>query len=431
MAGLPEKPVFDRMVVLTGISGVDLGRITSHVERVFRAPVYKFEEYLSSVFKAPIYHVAELLLAYYSNTAPKFIRAFEELLGDARSNDSSRLVVAMHLTYHRRRHIIPNPVLHLMGRIARKTVIVNYVDDYYHILKRLLDRVVRGQTPGVAGAQVLDPISILYWRAADHSYATFFAAGGIEVIQFANKHSVETHTRLLAYALGVEYQGVKNYRKVYVSHPITMVRKLAEEKGVPLNRFPDALEIEEFKRLLEAKCRDLIVFSPTSVDELILRRPKPSTEKSEEREGGEKGVEEEPLIETRITREVRWPHPDGLHDYPYPVDLADKGFNNYLFPVDSTVKNPGYLKVVRSLVEAQIESRDLAYVTQADMVVAYRPRMYGALHSGVETEIKTAVAQTKPVYSIMPKEDGSYEYSLFRLEYQLSDVEELLSVLHC
>ena len=408
---LSSSERLERLVVLTGISGVNLGRVAEQAERVFGVPVYKFEDYLEDEFKAPVYHIAELLLMYYKSTAERFLKVYRDILGDAIASKQGKAIIAMHLTYHRRRHIVPNPVLHLLREAARRIVIVNYVDDYYHVLARLLDRVVKGRTPSVARGQVLDPISVLYWRAADHSYATFHSVDGVEVIQFANKHSREMHTRLLAYALGEHYRGASRYKKIYISHPITLVRRRAREANEPLNKFKDALEIEEFKEVLERKCSEVILFSPTSIDELIASK------------GG--------VIDTVITRENRWPHPEGLHEYPYPVDLSRGEFDEYLYPVEETVKNPGYLKVVRSLIEAQIESRDLAYVTQADMIIAYRPTMYKTVHAGVETEMKTAAAQSKPVYAIIPEEDGMAEYTLFRLEYPLRSVEEVLSILHC
>ncbi len=413
MSQSPSREV-SRAVVLTGISGVELNTIAAHAERVFRVPVYKFEEYLEEEFKAPIYYVAEILLMYYSNTATRFIKAFNKMLDDIKGSGASKAIIVMHITYHRRRHIIPNPVLHLLPRIAENIAIVNYVDDYYHVLARIADRIVSGKTPsvaGVAGLQVLDPISVLYWRASDHSYSTFYTAGGIEVLQFANKHSVEMHTRLLAHVLREEYRGVSKYRTVYISHPITLVRKRAAEQGVPLNRFGDALDIEEFKHELEAKCRDILLFSPTSIDELITAK--------------------NPVIDTVITRETRWPHPEGLHDYPYPVDLSSEVFDTYLYPVKQTVMSEGYLRVVRSLVDAQIESRDLSYVTQADMLIAYRPTLYGSIHTGVEAEIRTAVAQSKPVYAVVLEEDGRHPYYLFNIRYELGSIDDLLNALRC
>ncbi len=410
MAGRGAK--LSRLVLLTGATGVDVGAVLSFASKRFTGvATVKFEEYVEEEFKAPIYHAVELLLVDRKRASEKFLRAARRLVDYVSSYEHA--LVAVHATYHRRRHIVPNPALRTLVSAAEKTVVISYVEDYYHALYRLARRAMEGRTPSIARGQVLDPIGYLYWRAADHSILEVCEEMGAEVMVYANKHSMEGHARLLAYALGLEYRGVARFRKAYISHPITKVKQRAAREGTPLDQHPDVRDIEEFKRRLEDACRDMIVFSPTTIDELI--------------------VDSEGRLKTRIERGDRWPHPpDTIHqDYVYPIDLSDRMFDDYLYPVEETIRNPGYMHVVRSLIEAQVESRDLSYVGQADMVIAYRPTMYQETHSGVETEIKTATAQAKPVYAVIPEEEWKRDYTLFRFEYPLTSIEELLSLLHC
>ncbi len=400
-----------RLVLLSGATGVDVSRVLDYATRRFTGiGAVKFEEFLEEVFKAPVYHAVELLLVDRKRAAEKFIEAARRLLDYLEGYD--RALVAVHITYHRRRHIVPNPAVRVLVEAAKTVKIVSYVEDYYHALYRLARRALEGRTPSIARGQVLDPIGYLYWRAADQSILDLYEEAGAEVIVYANKHSREGHERLLAYVLGLEARGVRRFRKAYISHPITKVKQRALREYGSLRESPEVADIEEFKEKLERKCRDLIVFNPTTIDEIIL--------------------DSEGRLKTRIEEDDRWPHPrDTLHDYVYPVDLADRLFDDYLYPVEETVLNPGYMHVVRSLVEAQVESRDLAYVGQADMVIAYRPTMYCETHSGVETEIKTAAAQAKPVYAVIPEDEWRRDYTLFRFEYPLTSIDELFNLLHC
>jgi hypothetical protein len=404
----------ERLVVLSGTSGTDVSRVLSFAEKELGVATAKFEDYVEDAFRAPIYHVAELLLVSYTAAAEKFRRAYEAMVRNL--SGAREAVIGAHLAYYRRSNVVISPLVESLIRLTSrgaKVAVIDYVDDFYHILYRLAERVTRGRTPEVTGFQVLDPAGLLYWRSTHHSIVQLLSLHGVETVVYASKHSGAGHARLIAKLLGRRTEDGKRYETVYVSHPITRVREKAAKEGVPLSRHPDALDIEEFKKMLEERCPHIVVYSPTTIDELIP---------------GEQG---EPLA-TKITREKRWPHFDnGIHAYPYPVDLASSLFDKTIYPVDRTIGNPGYLEFLKAEIEASIERRDLGYVAQADYIVAYRPTMYGQQHMGVETEIKTAIATAKPVYSIIPPEERSISYTLFRFEYPLSSLDELVNVLHC
>jgi len=402
-----------RLLVISGTSGTNISRVLGFLSSELGVATAKFEDYVEEVFRAPIYHVAELLLVGYRSAAERFEKAFNAMMEDLSPSDEA--VIGAHLVYYRRNNIIVSPVVALLLRSLkeRSIAVIDYVDDYYHVLHRVAERAARGETPEVTGFQVLDPAGLIHWRGSHHSVAQLLQLQGAEVAIYASKHSRTGHARLAAKLLGRKTEEGRSYETVYISHPITKVREKAAKEGVPLSRHPDALDIEGFKKRLEESCSHIVVYSPTTIDELIP------------------GPDGEPLA-TRIEREARWPHPEnGIHEYPYPVDLSSKLFDDTIYPVKRTVGNPGYLEILRSEIEASIERRDLGYVTQADFVVAYRPSMYGTHHMGVETEIKTAIATAKPVYSVVPPEERKVPYTLFRFEYPLASVEELLRVLRC
>jgi len=400
-----------RLLVYSGVSGLDLDPLASRLARELGAGHAKYEAIVEERMKAPIYHVAELLLANYHGVAEELRRAFWDMVEEASREEDA--IVTMHLVYYRRHNPIMNPALVELHRLAARGVevsIVDMVDDYYHIVYRIAERVARGETPGVTGFQVLDPASLVSWRSAHNSASQLLLMHGVKVYSYALKHTWTGHMRLASMLLGRTPEGGGRYDTVYISHPISKVRARAAAEGAELWSYPDAVEIEEFKRMLEEQCPRLVVLSPTSVDELIPG---------------------DGALATRIGRENRWPHPgNGVHEFPYPVDLAAKPPAELIYPASDTVANPGYMKMLRALVEASIERRDLSYVAQADYIVAYRPSMYGERHYGVDMEVNKAVNMGKPVYSVVPpgEEPG---YRLFTFMYMLRSPEELIRALRC
>ncbi|MCE4612340.1 MAG: hypothetical protein F7C07_00700 [Desulfurococcales archaeon] len=398
-----------RLVLLAGVTGINIDAVMREASKEFGAETIKLEDHIEEELGSQIFAIAEQLVRKNLIVHGKIARIAKGLIEASKDP----LIVAAHMTYYRRRHIVPSPATSSLLSSPATTVIVGYVEDYYHALKRMAERVLQGRTPDVARAQPLDPLGYLYWRGTDQSMLDLYKLFGAETYVFGMKHSREMHMRMLAHALGVEYRGVKRFRKVYVSHPITKVRKKSREMGTPINSFKDSLEIEEFKQILEKECGDLIIFSPTTIDEAIY--------------------DEYSRIKTIITRNDRWPHPvETLHEYEYPIDLSGPEFTEYLYPAEETIKNPGYLKLLQEIIENQIESRDYAYVSQADFIIAYRPTMYGEEHRGVEAEIHTASGQGKTVYALVPEEEWSQDQRLFRgVHYPLRDLDKLLKALKC
>ncbi len=402
-----------RLLIVSGVSGTEIGRVLSFLSKSLGVATAKYEDYVEEVFRAPIYHVAELLLAGYQRAAEKLNKAWDNMIGSLDGKEEA--IIGAHLVYYRRGNAILSPLITKLEKLAASgtsIAMVDYVDDYYHALYRLAERVRQGRTPEVTGFQVLDPLGMLNWRSIHNSVTQLLAQAGVRAVVYASKHSAEGHRRLAAMLLGRRTEEGRVYESAYISHPISLARKKAFDQGARLDELPEVRDIEGFKRLLEERCSHLVVYSPTAIDELITSR-----------DGG---------LATRIEKGMRWPHPEnGLHEYPYPVDLASELFNSTLYPVEKTTANKGYLEILRDHIGSSIERRDLSYVAQADYVIAYRPTLYGAQHMGVETEIKTATALTKPVYSIVPPEERIITYKLFRFEYPLASPEELLSVLHC
>jgi hypothetical protein len=213
----------------------------------------EFEEFVEEEFRAPIYHVAELLLVGYQRASEKFLKAFNAMMDSLSGH--AEAVVGAHLVYYRRSNIIVSPVvgtlLKLLGE--KKIAVVDYVDDYYHVLFRVAERVAEGRTPEVTGFQILDPVGLLHWRSSHHSVTQLLALSGAATAVYASKHTSRGHVRLIAKLLGRKAENGRGYETVYISHPITKVRERALRENTPLSQHPDALDIERFKNILEER----------------------------------------------------------------------------------------------------------------------------------------------------------------------------------
>lgn len=398
-----------RLVIVSGVSGVELNKILELARREFRLPVAKLEDYVEEEFHAPIYEAVELLLISRQSSLGRFRKALSTMIGGLRD---TKAIIGAHLTYHRRNHIIPNPLLWDLVSSAYEVYVILYIEDYYHALARIAERVLEGRTPGAFEGQPLDPLGYLYWRASDYATASLLEGlGSVRVLVYGVKHSLEGHRRLLAYALDEPLGGVGRFKGVYISHPISKVRARALEANGDLWSFRDSVDIERFKADLESRCGSIVVYSPTTTDELII---------------GE-GESLKKVVEKRD----RWPHPENtLHDYRYPVDLTDPRFNE-IYDVGRTTASKGYMEVLKGVIETQVESRDLAYVNQADFIVAYRPTLYSTTHTGVEVEIDVAHSLSKPVYAIVHEEDKLEAHPLRRYGIILRGEDALYTFLKC
>lgn len=399
-----------RLVILSGVTGVEVRSVLEASSKWFSIPAYKFEDYISDVFHSPVYEVIDLLLESRKAALGKFKIAYSKLI---ESIEGLKSIIATHLTYYRRGHIIPNPIIPDLISIADEAYIILYIEDYYHALSRIAERVRRGKTPGAFADQPLDPLSYMYWRASDYSMAALLESmGNVKVIVYGMKHSVEGHMRLLAYTLGESYKGAGLFKVVYISHPITKVRARAEELSISLWSFKDSSSIESFKSRLENKCKNVIILSPTTIDELI--------------------VDKSGYLKKVIDKSSRWPHTEEtLHEYNYPVDLESSIFDETLYPLDKTIKSKGYMEILKTMIENQIDSRDLAYVSQADALIVYRPTLYGERHIGVDVEIERGRTQAKPIYSIILDEDKVEPHPMRHVGTRLKDEDSLYTALKC
>ena len=412
------EPVFDKVVVLSGTSGVGVGGMLERARGLHgeTAAYADFENYVKRIGKSGIYTAASNLLWTPGSALEVFNRAFRAMLRDleeAKRRGARVAFISTHLSYISIHTLIPNPLLHKILGLGRETTVLYYVEDFYHALLRIARRITESKHKYTAEGFTIDPLSYLLWRGLDHSLLIMLRAQhtNLETLLVGMKHPDETHNRILNYAVLPHHRARMEYLLAYMSHPISGVRSdywsLAREGKVrSISEIPFVQRFEEFKRRLWSKCRNLILFEPTSIDEIL-------------------GPEEE-TGEYVVTRENRWPH-WRQYEYSdmYPVDIFDRSTFGLLYggslsgeaeeKTDSILDYGAearqyYLKRMLRIIKDHIEVRDYEYVGQSSAIIVYEP-VYKSIVTGskvpsrgVRKEISRAESQAKPLYVVSSEE---------------------------
>jgi len=423
------EPLFDKVVILSGTSGVGLSYAMEKARTLYgdEAGYAVFEDYVKEISKAGIYTVASNLLWSPGPALETYSQAFKAMvedLEDAKSRGARIAFVEAHLSYISVHTLIPNPVLDRIINLGREAAVVYYVDDLYHALYRIAKRIEETPNLYIAESFVIDPLAYLLWRGLDHSLLTMLRAQypHLETLIIGAKHPEETHSRLLQYAARPRSRGRREFLLAYMSHPISGVRRdyyILLDRGEirSMSEHPFIRRFEAFKRRLRSRCRNLVLFEPTSIDEVLVPE----------------SVEPETYV---VTRDNRWPHPRE-HDYEdmYPVNLFDRDTFGKLygggFPEPSELEHKTasildytgearkfYLRRLLQIIADQIEVRDYEYVGQSSTILVYEP-MYKSVVTGevspsrgVRKEINRAESQAKSIYVSASEETISHVASL-------------------
>ncbi len=418
----------ERLVLLSAISGTrvsDIKEVTRELNK--RIKVYEFEKLLEEETKSITYEIVSRLLISRDATVKLFKKVFEYIIEDA--GDEAAIIT--HLMYLSQgpqgegvTSFLVNPLLRLFTERAKEVNVIEYLEDYYHGLFELLRRVSREP---LLHMYTIDPYTYLHWRGVELNLLTILKMMGANTYIFAMKHPRETHKRFLEHVLGIRRRVL-----AYMSHPIRALRK-----GV-LYENEDVLDIENIKARLRG-CEGLILFEPTTIDELIYEKGK---------------------LSLKITKERRWPTVDILRKvglsrilvdnayplrddyYVYPIDLTDKDFEKLYGPIIHTLYSLHDLELLnvegevgkllsraslfadmslKPLIKSQIEVRDFLYVEQSDLIIAY-PR--GVESKGMLQELARAQAMAKTIY--MLKDTSAQVFDVKGLYLDLNDLDKFL-----
>ncbi len=398
-----------KLIVLTGPSGVELEHLADYMASSSKSKVrvLKYENYLEEVSGGigGIIGVLVNALQPRQDQFSKFFEAAEHLVEDAKSINADVIALVAHSYYYRSHHLIPNPGLERILRLWRPRAIVVAVDDYYHGLDRIARRVEEKKTPPLS--DILDPNDYLTWRALTTFHAQVLGRlFKSQVIVLALKHrrlNVQRLSRLL-----FDDAPMKTF---YLSHHITIPRREASEQGIPLREHWLVREIENLKTKLLRSCKNLILYEPTAIDELIPGNDVP--------------------LSKVVDQDNRWPHYDtpGYASFNYPLDIEE----DILGKLTSLKLNKEYAEYLASRIKAQIPPRDLKMIEQSQGVIAYKPVYEGKVSEGMSAEIPFAVANDKTVIIYDEEKRGAEELGLFRhsLSIVYEDVEHLKTALGC
>lgn len=435
-----------KLVLLTGTSGVDIDSVLALARDLAeagvvpgRVGVIKFEDFITSRLLAHITSVLRYFIESRPSALAHFNEAYESLRGIVEKEEYTILYLAAHLSYMVEGHLIPNPVLGRILGLAREATVIYYVEDYYDALDRIRRRA--SELQDLLASFNLDPISYLEWRGLDHNLLGLLSSmhESVETIVFGIKHPRETHERLLVYAAYPRMEARRRFHLAYFSHPITYYRRVyahlkASRGKARLSDLKGVRRLEEIKEELRRRLPSLILFEPTTIDEILEDTPLEAAKAAgcaescpQDMAGGE------PVVTPLVTSENRWPLPRGvLHkDYSYaggrPLNVVGGEFRA-LYGVDtleglreafcprqcSTTHSscPGVeASRLRRLIDLQIRVRDYEYVAQSSLLIAstivYLARDKGVWRAflvrsqGMEAEIRRAQALGRPVYLLV------------------------------
>ena len=410
--------MFDKVVLLSGTSGVGIGDMLERARDLHgdNAAYASFEDYVKNIGKKGIYTIASNLLWTPESALDVYNRAFRAMLRDLEDQKRRGAKIAFietHVSYLSVHTLIPNPILHKMLRLGREATVLYYADDFYHALLRMARWVKEAYHFAMSEGFVIDPLSYLMWRGLDHSILIMLRGQyqNLETLLVGMKHPDATHNRILAYSALPSHRARMEYLLAYMSHPISGVRsdflRLRESGELEsIADHPFVKNFEQFKRRLWSRCRNLILFEPTSIDEIL----------------GPHDVENGYVV----TKQNRWPH-GRAHDYEnmYPVDIFDEDTFGALYggaltyeevePLEiktaSILDYRGearqfYLNRMLRIISDHIEVRDYEYVGQSSAVIVYEP-IYKSIVTGEETpskgvrkEINRAESQAKAIYVV-------------------------------
>lgn len=288
----------------------------------------------------------------------------------------AHLVLSMHGSYYRKARAFSRSNLQQIRERFNPTEVVVFIDDIYDAAGTIMRRDPQ---------DTLRLREIATWRSIEGMIADFIAEPlAIPSYVLAVKHPVRVASQLL-FGAGL---------KVYSAFPITRTRGSQEARN----------EIEQFK----ARLRDegIIVFDPSTIDELLLSNALDATDPGDEF--------------VRVDLEKRWGVPEEalLTDgRPNPWDGQECLFAR------------GEIEEATKDITTQVESRDFRLIQDADCIVAYRPNWGGRQSRGVTAELHLARGIARRIFIYNPKEDDTQESPFAGFGNVYQEVDELMEAL--
>lgn len=247
--------------------------------------------------------------------------------------------------------------------------IVTFIDDIYEIYHRLTlaGGIFHDESNVTPTQMILRLLRLLDWRAKETMLSRFIANNlGITNYVFAVKHSFDTFSNLL----------FENCPKVYLSHPITEIRRL-EANG----NAKEATKVrEEIADISDRLSSNFTTFLPTTIDEFIIKE-KPTM-------SGKTKIYY-PALEKRWNVDQYKTRNESLYTNSGFTYINKLWKENASVKIDKKISN--LLEALSASISDQVTIRDYTLVEQSDMLVVYRPVFNGNASGGVKQEFNYEV----------------------------------------
>lgn len=298
-----------------------------------------------------------------------FEKISKKILDIREGNPNQVIFINLHSCYYHNRTQEYLSLINI-AKLAKlePSIVVTFIDDIYEIHHRLTlaGGIYHDESNATHTQMILRLLRLLDWRAKETMLSRFIA-NNLEIRNyvFAVKHSFDTFSNLL-------YEGCK---KVYLSHPITEVRRL--EKRCMTE---DANKImQEITDISDRLSSNFTTFLPTTIDEFRIQN-KPS------RDGISKDY--------YAVLGKRWEAE--LYEKPKELLYVNSGFKDVnalwheseddITKFDEQINH--LLEALSDSISDQVTIRDYTLVEQSDMLVIYRPLFNGNASGGVREEFK-------------------------------------------
>lgn len=300
-------------------------------------------------------------------------KAFENVknkIADIRiKNPNAFIFVNMHSCYYHNRtqEYIPLVNLNELSKLT-PTKVITLIDDIYEIHHRLTfaGGIYHDEKNVSNTVMILRLLRLLDWRAKETMLSRHIANQlNIKNYVFAVKHSFDTFSNLI----------FKSCHKIYLSHPITEVRRL--EKS---NKIDEAKKImNEITEISDRLSYEFTTFLPTTIDEfrILFKLAEDGETKN---------------YYSVLTK--RWE--EEIYAKPKDFLYVNSGFSdiNALWTTIETEEIKlneqinHLLEALSDFISDQVTVRDYTLVEQSDMLVIYRPLFNGNASGGVREEFR-------------------------------------------
>jgi hypothetical protein len=309
------------------------------------------------------YHVLQIL----------WNKAFQNILSKVHSikqeNPEAFIFINIHSCYYHNRtqEYIPLFRIEELSKLE-PTKIITIIDDIFDIHHRLTKTggIYHDETNISKTMMILRLLRLLDWRAKETMLSRHIANElNIKNYIFAVKHSFDTFSNLI-------FQETK---KVYLSHPITEVRRLEQDgRDVEVRNI-----LSEITDISDRLSYEFTTFLPTTIDEFRIFLKK-----------AEDGLTRDfyPILTKRWEEEYYNRHKELLFISSEFKDENElwSSYKNDEVILDGQINQ--LLAALADFISDQVTVRDYTLVEQSDMLVIYRPLFNGNASGGVREEFR-------------------------------------------